>query len=130
MKGVSALWDDVGLLSGEPEAGAQGLEADGALFFLVGGVVAGDDGEGGCDHGGVGVEGGRVGVGGVGGGLCGRGAGVGGAKGGGRRGAVGGALEDGTNGGCEGGGLVGRGRGAGREERRSMGNVCKEKERS
>lgn len=40
MKGVTALGDDVGLLSGQPEAGAQRLQADGALILVVGGVVA------------------------------------------------------------------------------------------
>ena len=44
VQGVPAFWHDMGLLSGQPEAEAEGLEADGALVLVVGGVVAGDDG--------------------------------------------------------------------------------------
>ena len=40
MQCMAALWDDVGLLSREPEAEAQRLETDGALFLLVGSVMA------------------------------------------------------------------------------------------
>ena len=39
VKGMSALGDDVRLLARKPEGGAQGLEADGALLLLVGGIV-------------------------------------------------------------------------------------------
>lgn len=40
MKGMSTLWDDVRLLAGKSEGGAEGLKADGALLLLVRGVVA------------------------------------------------------------------------------------------
>ncbi|OBZ66868.1 hypothetical protein A0H81_13161 [Grifola frondosa] len=53
MKGMPAFRYNMRLLSGEAKARTERLEADGALVFLVGGVVARDYGQRGCDHGGV-----------------------------------------------------------------------------
>ena len=39
VQGMTAFWDDMRLLSGEPEAEAQRLEAHGALLLLVGGIL-------------------------------------------------------------------------------------------
>ena len=70
MKSMTALWYDMGFLTWETETEAEGFKADGTLFLVVCRVVAGDDGKGSGDHGGVGVEASCVGVGGVGGGFC------------------------------------------------------------
>ena len=81
VEGVSAFWKDVGLLAREPEAEAEGFEADGALVLVVGVVAAGYDGEGCGDHGCEGVCGVVcVWVSGGGEGVCGAG-GVGGVEG-------------------------------------------------
>ena len=53
MKSVAAIGDDVGFLSRESEAEAEGFKADGTLFLVVCRVVAGDDGERSSDHGSV-----------------------------------------------------------------------------
>ncbi|EED79242.1 predicted protein [Postia placenta Mad-698-R] len=60
MQRVPTLWNDVRFLARQPEAEAEGFEADGALIFVVGRVMAGNDGEGSGDHDGVRV--GKAGV--------------------------------------------------------------------
>jgi hypothetical protein len=98
MKGMTALGDDMGLLTGQSEAEAEGFETDGAvsLFVLLG--VVGDDGERSDVHGRVWVGSYRVGDG---------AAGVGSPGGGGGRGTGWPRAEDGVEG-AEGG--LGRGR--------------------
>ena len=44
VESMAALWNDMGLFSGQSEAEAEGLEANGALVLVVHGIVGGNDG--------------------------------------------------------------------------------------
>lgn len=69
MKGMTTLWDNVRLLTREPEAKTEWFQADWALFLVFCRIMAGDDRKRSGMHGSVGM-GVVVFAGGSGGGRC------------------------------------------------------------